>query len=106
MKALDNIKSIEEETMRMREGALREKERIIKEAKRDSLEISERSKKEANETYRRILAESEGEVELEKKSILDRGELEASKYREKAEKNIGRAVEHVISKFEEELKNV
>jgi vacuolar-type H+-ATPase subunit H len=92
--------------MKMREGALREKERIIKEAKRDSLEIVERSKRKANEIFRKILAEAEGEVELEKKIIINRGEVEASKYGEKAKKNIDKAVERIVSKFEEELKYV
>jgi vacuolar-type H+-ATPase subunit H len=92
--------------MKMREGALREKERIIKEAKRDSLEIVERSKRESNEIFRKILAEAEGEVELEKKIIINRGEVEASKYEEKAKKNIDKAVERIVSRFEEELKYV
>jgi len=85
---------------------LREKERIIKEAKRDSLEIVERSKRESNEIFRKILAEAEGEVELEKKIIINRGEVEASKYEEKAKKNIDKAVERIVSRFEEELKYV
>jgi vacuolar-type H+-ATPase subunit H len=92
--------------MKMREGALRERERIIKEAKRDSLGILERRKGEANEIFRKILAEAEEEVELEKKIIITRGEIEASEYREKAKKNIDRAVERIVSKFEEELKYV
>jgi len=96
---LHKIKSVEEEIRRSKQGALTERERILRTARKDALELRDALRAEAEKRGEQIRREASEAVAREKETILTAGRQEAATYRGMAESNMDRAVERLVEKF-------
>jgi vacuolar-type H+-ATPase subunit H len=71
--ALVKVKEAEAEVQEMKKRATDEKERILKEAKKDVLRIQDESRRKADETLRGRLDAGKKEVEVKTARILEQG---------------------------------
>ena len=96
---LIKIKAAEAEIHVMREGAEREADRILRDARREALELRDWLREEAEDRYRAVLVEAEGPLAVERDRILDAGRSEANGVRERGRANLAGAVDLVLKKF-------
>jgi len=93
------IKAAEAEIHVMREGAEREADRVLRDARREGLELRDWLREEAEDRYRAVLSESEGPLAVERDRILEGGRSEADRVRARGRANLDRAVNLVLQKF-------
>ena len=67
---LEKIKEAEERAKGMKTAALKEKEKIVREAKRESLFVLENMEKKAAELHKEKLSEVQAEIEREREKLL------------------------------------
>ncbi len=96
---LQRIKQTEEEVRRSKAAALDEKERILREARKDGFELRESLRGRAEKRQAEILAASEASIAREKDALLAKGRQEADTLRSEAQTNVERAVDRLIEKF-------
>jgi vacuolar-type H+-ATPase subunit H len=96
---LHRIKVAEEETRRAKEAASSERDRILRDVRREGFELREALRKEAERRQEQILEQAEAAVAGEKEHVLAAGRKEAEVLRTQAETNLDRAVGRVIEKF-------
>ncbi len=93
------IKATEAEVRVIREAAERDRERVVRDARREALGLRDRLRKEAEDRYRAALAGDEGAVAAERDRILAAGRTEADRVRNRGRANLDRAVDLVVQKF-------
>lgn len=96
---LHRIKSVEEEVRRSRDGAQAERERILRNARKEILELRDGLRAEAEKHGGAILREAETTIAIAKERILADGRREAATLRAMADSNMDRAVERLIERF-------
>ena len=94
------IKRAEGEVRGMKESAAREKERILRDARREALELQEKLRREAEDRAAAIVRKAEEEIAKEREGILAKGRKEAEALRAAGMGNVDRAVELVVAKFQ------
>jgi vacuolar-type H+-ATPase subunit H len=94
------IKRAETEIRGMNEAAEREKERVLREARREALELQERLRLAAEEHAAAILRSAETDLAKDREAVLAKGRMEADAVRASGAKNVDRAVEVVLSRFQ------
>ncbi|MEE9223572.1 MAG: hypothetical protein V3U51_02360 [Thermoplasmata archaeon] len=99
--ALVKVKEAEAEVQEMKKRATDEKERILKEAKKEVLRIQDESRRRADETLRGRLDAGKKEIEVKTASILEQGRQEAAVIEQKGEAKIDPAVSLLLKRFEE-----
>ncbi len=99
--ALVKVKEAEAEVQQMKKRAADEKERILKEAKKEVLRIQDESRRKADETLRGRLDAGKKEIEVKTASILEQGRQEAAVIEQKGEAKIDTAVSLLLKRFEE-----
>jgi V/A-type H+-transporting ATPase subunit G/H len=99
------VKQTEEKVEKLKADALREKERIIKESKRETLKILEDAKGMAQDVYRFKIDAVNKEIEQIRTEIIGQGRKKADELNGKARQNMERAVDLLVTKFENEVGN-
>lgn len=103
---LRGVKDAEEKVERLKKDAILAKEKIIKDSKRRTLVILEDAKIEAQKDYQKRIDEIKREMTETKKKIINEGEKRAEELKATAGKNRGPAIEMLIKRFEDEVKDV
>jgi V/A-type H+-transporting ATPase subunit G/H len=108
MKKVDvllEVKETEEKVEKLKEDALREKERIVKDSKRESIKVLDEAKTKAQNIYKAKIDTVNKEIEHIRKRIIGEGEERASELKTKAKENLNKAVDLLVTKFENEVGN-
>jgi len=100
-----DVKKAEQQVEQLKANARNESTRIVKDSRRDSLQIMDRAKAEAQRQYKAKIDAAEREVEDIKKRIIGEGDKRASALKSKAETNMEQAVALIVKKFEDEVGN-
>ena len=98
---LGEIKEAEQRADEVIERAKREKEAIISKAIADSAKLIADKKEEIRKSQEKKLMEFREKAKLIKEERLAEGKIAVKQLKAKAEKNIPKAVDFVMKKFEE-----
>lgn len=101
VETLERIKDVEEQAKKMKSGALQTKEKLIRDAKRESLFVFESMEKKAAELHKEKLSEVDSEVQREREKLLEAGRQEAESLKARAADKVDEAVAFLIKKFED-----
>lgn len=101
VETLERIKDAEEQAKKMKSDALKEKEKIIRNAKRESLFVLENMEKKATELHKEKLSEVEADIQRERGRLLEDGRKQAETLKAEASSRIGEAVDSLIKRFED-----
>src|SRR5512137_2955696 len=93
---LHRIKEAEEQIRREKAAALEDRERILREARREGFELRESLRKAAEKRQEEVLRQSDAATAVEKEQILATGRKDADALRRQAEASIERAVDRLI----------
>ncbi len=96
---LQRIKATEADVRASKGTALEDKERILREARKQAFELRESLRAQAEKRQEDILRAGDAVTSREKESLLAKGRQEAETLRGEARANIDRAVDHLIEKF-------
>ncbi len=96
---LQRIKETEAEVRRSRDAAQGQKDRILRDARKEAFELRETLRTEAEARQQVILTAGDAVTAREKEDILAEGRKEAEALRREAQVNIDRAVERLVEKF-------
>ncbi|MGQ0796363.1 MAG: F0F1 ATP synthase subunit B family protein [Methanobacteriota archaeon] len=96
---LHRIKSVEEEVRRTLDGAQAERERILRNARKETLELRDGIRADAERRGEAILRDAETTIAKAKERVLAEGRKEAASLRSMADSNMDRAVERLIERF-------
>ena len=96
---LQKIKAAEGQVRGAKEAVLAERERILRDARRDAFELRERLRREAEKRHDEILREAKAPTAREAEKLLELGRKDAAARKAKAEANLDRAIERLIEKF-------
>lgn len=100
---LTRIKETERKVEQSKMKALEQKEKIIKDSKREVLKIKDEATLEAQKSYDHRENQMKAEVESVRKELLEEGEKRAREFKQKAELNSSLAVDLLVKKFEQEV---
>lgn len=98
---LERIKDAEDRAKKMKSDALKEKEKIVREAKRESLFVLENMEKKAAELHKEKLSEVQADIDRERERLLQEGREEAEALKSQASTRVDEAVEFLMKKFED-----
>ncbi len=96
---LQRIKDAEAEVRQAKAAAADEKERILRDARREAFELGESLRAQAEKRQEEILKAGDAAIAREKETALEKGRREADTLRTQARSNIDRAVDRLIEKF-------
>src|SRR5437667_2576714 len=96
---LQKIKATEGQVRGMKETVLAERERILRDARREAFELRESLRREAEKRYEEILREADRATAHETEAILAAGRKRAAELAGQASGNLDRAVDLLIQKF-------
>ena len=100
---LSDIRNSEKKAEEIIEKAGIDSQDIVNEAQRNSLQQLKAKKDELANLQDRKVVDSRAEAEALKKEKLEEGMKIVEQMKKKAEKNIGKAVDAVMNKFEEAI---
>jgi len=93
------LKEAESQIRSVKDAAEQEREQVLRNARREALELRERLREQAEARYREILAAAEGPLKAERERILAAGHSEAAKLTARGQANVERAANIVLEKF-------
>jgi V/A-type H+/Na+-transporting ATPase subunit G/H len=96
---LQKIKAAEGQVRGTKETVLAERERILRDAKREAFELREELRRQAEARYAEILRGAEAAAARETEQILAAGRRDADALKAEADANLDRAIDRVIGKF-------
>lgn len=96
---LQRIKEAEAEVRREKGTALEERERILRDARKEAFELRESLRGQTEARQAEILKAGDASASREKDALLAKGRQEAETLRTEARSNIDRAVDRLIEKF-------
>jgi V/A-type H+-transporting ATPase subunit G/H len=99
------VKKTEEIVERLRKDALAQKDNIIRGSRGEVLRILDEAKKKAQSTYNVKIDAINKEIDLMKEKIIGEGNKRANDLKNKAQANLERAVEVLVTRFENEVGN-
>lgn len=101
VETLTKIKEAEEQAKQMKSDALKERETIIRNAKRESLFVLENMEREAAELHKEKSSEVEAEIQRERSRLLEEGKQKGETLKNQASAKIDEAVDFLIKRFED-----
>lgn len=101
VETLAKIKEAEEQAKQMKSDALKEKDKIIRNAKRESLFVLENMEKKGAELRNEKLSEIEAEIQRERSTLLKEGKGKGETLKTQASARIDEAVDFLIKRFED-----
>ncbi len=96
---LQKIKDAESQVRGTKETILAERERILRDARREAFELRERVRREAEARSEAIIRTADEAVAREAETLLAVGRKGAAALEAKADGNLDRAIERLIEKF-------
>jgi V/A-type H+-transporting ATPase subunit G/H len=96
---LQRIKEAEAQTRIAKEAAEREREVMLRNARREALELLDTFRAQAEKRYAEILAAAEVEVAVERDQMLASAREEAARIAARGRANVDKAVDLVLSRF-------
>lgn len=96
---LQRIKEAEMQIRTTKDEAERERERALRSARREALELLDTIREQAEARYREILTAAETEVAHERDRMLAAAREEASRMTARGKANVDTAVDLVLAKF-------
>lgn len=96
---LQRIKDAEEQVRQAKTATLEEKERLLRDARKQGFELRESLRGRAEKRQDEILRASEASIAREKEALLAKGRQDAAALRAEAHANVERAVDRLIEKF-------
>ena len=96
---LHRIKEVEGQVGETKKTVLAERERIVRDARREAFDLRERLRRESEKRYEDILREADAATARETEKILEAGRTDAAKLRAQADTNRERAIDRLIEKF-------
>lgn len=96
---LARIKETEDQVRRSKEDATQEREKLLRSARREALELRDRLRAEAETRHEAILKEAEIAIGREKEALLAEGRKEAAALKAQADANMNRAVDRLVERF-------
>jgi V/A-type H+-transporting ATPase subunit G/H len=96
---LHRIKSVEDEVRRAKQDAQGEREKVIRAARRESLDLRDALRAQAEKRAEQILRDADSAIAVEKERTLAEGRGQAAAMKAMAEANLDRAVERLLEKF-------
>ena len=93
------LKEAESQIRSGKDAAEKEREQVLRNARREALELLEKLHEQAEVHYREILAVAEGPLKAERERILATGRAEAAKLIARGQANAERAASIVLEKF-------
>lgn len=102
-KLLDKIKDVEEESKKILEKAEKRKEKIISRAEQEAITIIENLEDELSTYQSEQVNKAKKRISGQREKLVSEGRKDAEAERKKAEKNIGKAVDYLISEFMREV---
>ncbi|MFQ5908370.1 MAG: hypothetical protein ACE5JE_06045 [Thermoplasmata archaeon] len=103
LKTLDRIREVEREVHEVKAQAEAERERILREAKREALNLEDDLRNRAEEAFQEILAAAREKIEAQRAEILAAGQGEAEAVKEAARAHVPAAVQQLLRRFEESI---
>ncbi|MEE8199418.1 MAG: hypothetical protein V3R46_04740 [Thermoplasmata archaeon] len=103
LKTLDRIREVEREVHGLKAQAEAERERLLREAQREALNLEDDLRDKAEEAFREILAAARERIESQRQDILAEGRQEADALKEAARTHAESAVQQLLKKFEEAI---
>ena len=99
VETLQKIKATEGQVRGMKEAVLAERERILRDARREAFELREQLRREAERRHAEIIHEAEAAIASETEQIHAAGRSKADALKAKADANLERAIGRLIEKF-------
>jgi len=96
---LQKIKAAEGQVRGTKEAVLAERERILRDARREAFELREELRRTAERRHAEIIHEAEAAIARETERILAAGRRQADALKAKADANLERAIDRLIEKF-------
>ena len=96
---LQRIKDAERQVRGSKESVLAERERILRDARREAFELRETLRKQAEARHEEILRAAEAATSKETERVLAGGRKDAAALKARAEANMDRAIERLVEKF-------
>ncbi|MFQ6013182.1 MAG: V-type ATP synthase subunit H [Thermoplasmata archaeon] len=101
LKTLDRIREVERDVQALKAQAEEERDRILREAKREALNLEEDLRNRAEAAFREILAAARERIGAKREEILTAGQREAGAVKEAARAHVEAAVRQLLRRFEE-----
>ncbi len=98
---LDRLKAVEREIREAKQKAAEAKDQVLRNARKEALEILEAAKRDAEAEYEAYLRSVEEAAAEDREAILAKGRQEAEEIRARAQQRLDRAVAHLVRKFED-----
>ncbi|MFQ5986493.1 MAG: hypothetical protein ACE5KQ_03960 [Thermoplasmata archaeon] len=99
-KTLDQIREVEREVHGVKAQAEEERERILREGKREALNLEDELRNQAEEAFREVLTSARERIQTEREEILSAGRREAEAVKEAAQAHVEAAVQQLLRRFE------
>lgn len=96
---LQRIKEAEGQVRGAKDAVASERERILRDARREAFELRETLRHESEKRHGEILREAEMATARETEKLLAAGRRDAAALKGKAEANLDRAIDRLIEKF-------
>ena len=96
---LQKIKAAESQVRGTKETVLVERDRILRDARREAFELRETLRRQAETRYAEILKEAEAVTARQTEAFLARGRDEGDAVKAEAATNLERAIDRLIEKF-------
>lgn len=93
------LKEAEAQVRALKDAAERDRERILRDARREALELHEELRDKAEVRFREIVADAAKKVEVERARVLVAGKEEANATAARGRANVEKAVDLVLQKF-------
>jgi|ETNmetMinimDraft_11_1059920.scaffolds.fasta_scaffold234760_1 ATP synthase H subunit len=95
------IKEVEKKVEGIIENAKEQSEKVILEARKNSNDLLSKKQKEADKKKESMIDEAKGKIKVESDIKVEEGKKGIEKEKKKISKNVDKAVNFILKKFEE-----
>lgn len=101
---LQRLKDAEAQIRTMKEEAERERERTLRTARREALDLLDTYRSQAEARYREIVTGAGAAITTERDRMLAIAKEEAARMADRGKANVAKAVDSVLAKFREAIR--
>jgi vacuolar-type H+-ATPase subunit H len=101
LETLDRIREVERDVYGLKTQAEEERDRTLREAQREALNLEDDIRNQAEDAFREILTTARERIEAKRQEVLAAGHREADAIKEAARARVETAVQHLLRRFEE-----
>ncbi len=101
LETLDRIREVERDVYGLKTRAEEERDRTLREAQREALNLEDDIRNQAEDAFREILTTARERIEAKRQEVLAAGHREADAIKEAARARVETAVQHLLRRFEE-----